>query len=64
MWARISHTLAPSTKLTSSKVKNKWIKTKQEALEEIKRIVTRNNLLDYLYFNREFKIHKDASVSN
>ena len=39
MWARSSHTLAPLTKITSSKVKFKWTKIEQELFGEIKQIV-------------------------
>ena len=58
--ARSSHTLAPLTKITSSKLKFKWTKIKKNAFEEIKRIVARDTLLAYPDFNEEFKIHTDA----
>ena len=61
MWARRSYDLAALTHITSSNVKFKWTKIKQDGFEEIKRIVARNNLLSYLYFNEGFKIHTDAS---
>ena len=47
-----SHTLAPLTKISSSKVKFKWNKTEQEEFKEINRIVDRNVLLDYLDLNK------------
>ena len=37
--------LAHLTKISSSKVKNKCTKIKQDAFDEIKRITARNNLL-------------------
>ena len=51
IWARLSHILALLTNITSSKVEFKWTKLKQGAVDEIKRIVTSNNLLTYPYFN-------------
>ena len=44
MWKIHSHMLAPVTKITPSKVKFKWTKIEQEALEEIKRILACNFL--------------------
>ena len=35
----------------SSKVKFEWTKIEQDAFDEVKRIVARNNLLTYPYFN-------------
>ena len=59
--AKHSHILAPSTNITSSKVKFKWLQNEQDALNEIKGIVACNNILAYTYFHEEFKIHTDAS---
>ena len=61
MWPRRSHTLAPLTKLTYIKRKSRWTQVKQDAFDEIKRIVARDTLLTYLGFNETFKIHTDAS---
>ena len=61
MWERLSHKLAPLTNITSSKVEFKWTKIKQYAFDEINRIVDRDTLLTYLYFNETFKIYNDAS---
>ena len=63
MWPRLSHTLAPITKLTSIKRNFKWTEVEQDAFEKIKRIVDRNTLLTYPYFNETFKSHTDDSVS-
>ena len=41
MWARRSHTLQASNKLTSMCVKFKWTSVEQEAFEEIKQIVAK-----------------------
>ena len=43
------------TKIIPSKVKFKQTKIKQDAFDEIKRIVARNTLIAYPYFNEEFK---------
>ena len=42
-------------------MKFKWTKIKQYAFNEFKRTVARNTLSDYLYFNKAFKIHTNAS---
>ena len=60
MWARPSHTLTPLTNIKFSKVKFKWTKTKQDTFDEIKRNLSRNNLLAYPDFIKEFKIHTDT----
>ena len=61
MWDICSHTLAPLTRITPSKVGFKWTKIKQDAFDEFKRILARGDLSAYPYFNEEFKIHTDAS---
>ena len=60
MCERRSHTLAPLNKNISSKVKFRWTKTKKDASEEIKQIVSYGVLFAYTYFNEEFKIHNNA----
>ena len=61
MWAKRSHLLNPLTALTSNKVNFKWTDAEQEALDEIKRIVSCNTLLIYPDFNKHFDIHMDTS---
>ena len=61
MWAKRSHLLHPLTALMSNKVKFKCTYIEQEAFDEIKRIVSRNTLLEYPYLNKSFGIHTDAS---
>ena len=61
MWARRYHASAPLTDIRSSKVKFEWTKTKQYALNEIKRVVAHDNLLAYPDFDEEFKILTDAN---
>ena len=62
MWPSWSHTLAPLTRLPSIKQKFKWTQVKQDAFEEIKRILARYTLLNYPDFNETFKIHTDDSA--
>ena len=40
----------------------KWTQVKQDAFDEIKRIVARDTLLTYPYFNETFKIYANASA--
>ena len=62
MWPRRSHTLAPLTKFTYIERKFKWTEVKQDAFDEIKRIMACDTLLTYLGFDETFKIHTNASV--
>ena len=61
IWARWSHLLHPLMARTSSKVKFKWTDVEQKAFDEIKRTVSHNTLLSYIYFNKSFNLHTDAS---
>ena len=61
IWARLSHLLHPLTALTSPKVKFKWTDVEHKVFDEIKRTVARDTLLAYLYINKRFNIHTDAS---
>ena len=60
MWPRQSHTLAPLTGLMYIKRKFKWTQVKQDAFDEIKRILVCNTLLTYPDFNETFKMLTDA----
>ena len=60
MWARHSHKLAPLTKINPSKMNFKWTKIKQDAFNEIKRVVARDTLLTYPDPNDEFKFQTYA----
>ena len=53
--------LAILTEITPCKVKFEWTKFEQYAFDEINRILACDTLLDYPYFNEEFKIHTNAS---
>ena len=57
MWSSRSHSLHPLTALAPNKVKFKSIEVKQKEFDEITCIVTRNNLLVYLDFNKNFDTH-------
>ena len=54
MWAKRSHLLQPLTELTPNMVKFKWTFVEQKAFDEIKQIVTYDNLLIYPDFNKRF----------
>ena len=62
MWPRHLYTLVPSTILTYSKKKFKWMQVEQYAFKVTKRIVALNTLLTYPDFNETFKIHTNASA--
>ena len=57
---RCSHNLYYLTKIKSIKMKYKWTKIEQESFEEIKQILA-HILLEYPYFNIEFKIYTNSS---
>ena len=59
MWSRLSYTLSPLNKITSSKLKFRWTKVEQELFENNNRILVHNVLLAYADFNRGFKIQTD-----
>ena len=61
MWIRRSETLAPLSKLVSTKVKWQWEEEQQNAFTTIKRIIAREVLLSHCDFNEPFEIHTDAS---
>ena len=57
-----SHTLVTLTRLTYIKKKFKLTQVQQDEFDEIKRIVARDTLLIYPYFNKISKIHTNASA--
>ena len=61
MALRRSHILAPLTKLTSKKVPFDWKPEHQQAFERIKLVLSKETLLRYPDFSKEFEIHTDAS---
>ena len=62
MWRGHSHKLLPLTRSTHINRKFKWMQVKQDAFDEIKRIVARDTLLTYPDFDETFKIHTDDSA--
>ena len=61
MWIRRSHVLAPLAALTSKTTKWKWGPEEQEAFNTMKRVISKETMLAYPDFNKEFVIHTDAS---
>ena len=62
VWTRRSHTFAHLTRKASNKRKFGLTKVKQDAFENYKRNVARNNLSTYPDFIEAFKIHTNASA--
>ena len=61
MWRRRSHLIAPLTKLLSKNVKYKWGQEQQKAFDEIKSVMSKETLLAFPDFSKEFHIYTDAS---
>lgn len=61
MWKRRSHLIAPLTALVSKKATFTWTKSHENAFQDIKKVISRETLLAYPDFNKEFHIHTDAS---
>ena len=61
MWIRQSHVLAPLAALTRKMVEFKWKAEHQKAFDTMKKIISREVLLAYPDFDKEFIIHTDAS---
>ena len=52
---------APLTRLTSTKIPFKWTKVEDEAFHKLKLAISKEILLNYPDFSKEFEIHTDAS---
>ena len=61
MWRKRAHTLAPLTKLCSTKFKFKSTDVENNAFIEMKKIVGRDVLISYPNFNEKFIIHANTS---
>jgi hypothetical protein len=61
MWRRRSHLLAPLTGLVGKDVKYVWGKEQQSSFEEMKSVISKETLLSFPDFNKEFHIYTDAS---
>ena len=62
-WPRHSHILAPLHKLSSVKGKNnwKWGQAESKAFLEAKRMLSKESLLSFPDFNKQFHLYSDAS---
>jgi len=61
MWQRRSHIMAPLTKLVGKTAKFIWGLEEQQAFEEVKRVISKETLLAFPDFSKEFHIFTDAS---
>ena len=61
MWRRRSHVLSPLTRLTGDKVKWQWGNEEQSAFDEMKKVISKEALLAFPGFNKEFHVYTDAS---
>ena len=61
VWRRRSHILAPLTALVSPKAKYVWGAEQQKAFDDMKKIISKETLLNFPDFNKEFHIYPDAS---
>ena len=61
MWRRRSHFLEPLTRLTAKDVPYKWETEKQTAFDTIKTIISRETMLAFPQFDKEFHVYTDAS---
>ena len=59
-----SELLAPLTKLTSKDAKFQWTDVETKAFKAMKKALSRDTLLAYPDFNKEFEIYTDASHCN
>ena len=62
MWQRRSHHSAPLTGLVSKTAKFIWGPEQQKAFDTIRKIISRETLLAFPDFNKEFHIYTDASA--
>ena len=61
MWRRRSHLIAPLTELTKKDVPYIWTKEHQKAFEELRQVISKETLLAFPDFNKEFHVYTDAS---
>ena len=60
-WIRRSHILAPLTQLTGKQTKWEWKQEHTDAFNTMKRVISKDTLLQYPDFNKKIEIHTDAS---
>jgi hypothetical protein len=61
MWKRHSHLIAPLTEIVSPTLKFLWTKECQKSFDDIKKVISKETLLAYPDFNKEFHVYTDAS---
>ncbi len=61
MWRKRSHLLAPLSSLVSKNVPWKWGKEQQKSFDELKKVISKETLLAFPDFNKEFHVYTDAS---
>jgi hypothetical protein len=61
MWQKRSHILAPLAGLVNPLVKYKWGEEQQKEFYEIKQKVSKENLLTFPCFEKEFHVYTDVS---
>ena len=61
MWRKRSHLMSPLTGLVSEKRKWEWGDSQQKAFDELKRVISKETLLAFPDFNKEFHVYTDAS---
>ena len=61
MWCKRSHLLAPLSALCGSKAQWTWGTEQQKSFDELKKVISKNVLLTFPDFNKEFHIYTDAS---
>ena len=61
MWVHRSDVLAPLSGMTSNTSKFVWTDVQQQAFDKIKQIVSREVMLAFPDFSKEFIVHTDAS---
>jgi RNase H-like domain found in reverse transcriptase len=62
MWRHRSQAMEPLTRLTGGKGKLVWTAEQQKAFEEVKRIVSKEVLLSFPDYSKEFHLYTDASA--
>ena len=61
LWFKRSEVMTPLSALVSPKTSFKWTEQEQRAFDQMKKIISKETLLYYPDFNKEFHIHTDAS---
>ena len=61
MWRRRSHILAPLTAMCSAKAKYVWGDKEQKAFKDLKAIISRETLLAFPDFSKDFHVYTDSS---